>query len=257
MDLAHQTKGHGPTVVFLHAGIADSRMWEPQWESFAGHYRLLRCDLAGFGRTPLDGLRVAYAQDVVELLDGLGAASAGLIGASLGGRVALEVAVGRPDLVAKLVLVDSGLPGLDWSEDVRRYGAAEDEAVARGDLEAATELNLRMWVDGPRRAAKDVDPKVRAAVAEMQRRALEVQAPHWEELEEDMLVPDVAARLREVEAPTLVLVGEEDVDDMQALARRFAAEIPVARMASIPGAAHLPSLEQPAVFDEFVLGFLS
>jgi 3-oxoadipate enol-lactonase len=257
VELAHQTEGDGPTVVFLHAGIADSRMWEPQWTSFAAHYRLLRCDLPGFGRTPLDGLRVTYAQDVLDLLDGLGVTTAGLVGSSLGGRVALELAVARPDLVAKLVLVASGLPGLDWSEHVRTYGAAEDEAVARGDLEAATELNLRMWVDGPRRAAADVDPLVRAAVAEMQRRALELQAPHWEQLEEDMLVPDVAARLDEVEAPTLVVVGDEDVDDMQALARRLAAEIPTARMATIAGAAHLPSLEQPAAFDELVLGFLS
>jgi 3-oxoadipate enol-lactonase len=257
VELAHQTEGDGPTVVFLHAGIADSRMWEPQWTSFAAHYRLLRCDLAGFGRTPLAGLRVTYAQDVLDLLDGLGVMTAGLVGSSLGGRVALEVAVARPELVAKLVLVAAGLPGLDWSERVRTYGAAEDEAVARGDLEAATELNLRMWVDGPRRAAADVDPAVRAAVAEMQRRALELQAPHSEQLEEDMLVPDVAARLGEVQAPTLVLVGDQDVDDMQGLARRFAAEIPVARMATIRGAAHLPSLEQPAAFDELVLEFLS
>jgi 3-oxoadipate enol-lactonase len=253
----YELTGAGPVVAFLHAGIADSRMWEPQWGSFAAHYRLLRCDFAGFGRTPLDGLRVAYAQDVIELLDGLGVERAGLIGASLGGRVALEVAVARPDLVAKLVLVASGLPGLDWSEEVRTYGAAEDEAVARGDLEAATELNMRMWVDGPRREAADVDPLVRAAVAVMQRRALELQAPHWEQIEEDMLVPDVATRLGEVEAPTLVLVGDEDVGDMQLIARRLTAEIPVARVASIPGAAHLPSLEQPAAFDELVLGFLS
>ena len=253
----HEVTGAGLAIVFLHEGIADSRMWEPQWTSFATRYRLLRCDFAGFGRTAIDRLPVTHAQDVVNLLDELDISSAGVVGASMGGRVALELAVARPDLVQTLVLEDAGLPGVNWSEAVRAYGAAEDKAVARGDLEAATEINLRMWVDGPRRAAKDVDPKVRAAVAEMQRRALEVQAPHWEELEEDMLVPDVAARLGEVEAPTLVLVGEEDVDDMQALARRFAAEIPVARMASIPGAAHLPSLEQPAVFDELVLGFLS
>jgi 3-oxoadipate enol-lactonase len=159
--------------------------------------------------------------------------------------------------VRALVLVDAGLPGVEWSEVVRAYGAAEDEAVTRGDLAAAAEINLRMWVDGPRRAAEDVDPSVRAAVAEMQRSALELQAPCWQHLAEDLLVPEIAERLDEVQAPTLVLVGEEDVDDMHVLAERFATEIPRARLATIPGAAHMPSLEQPAAFDKLVLEFFA
>src|SRR5438270_99245 len=211
MGVYYELSGSGPPIVFIHEAIADSRMWEPQWTSFAGRNRLLRLDLAGFGRTPIERLPVTHAQDVVGLLDELDISAAGVVGASLGGRVALELAVARPDLVRALVLVDAGLAGVDWSEVVLAYGAAEDEAVARGDLEAATELNLRMWVDGPRRAAADVDPGVRAAVAEMQRRALELQAPHWESLDEDLLVPDIAERLDEVQPATLVLVGEDDV----------------------------------------------
>jgi pimeloyl-ACP methyl ester carboxylesterase len=255
--LYHEVNGAGPAVVLLHEGIADSRMWEPQWTSFATRYRLLRCDLSGFGCTPIERLPVTHAQDVLCLLDELDISSAGIVGASLGGRVALELAVARPDLVRALVLEDAGLPGVNWSEVVRAYGAAEDDAVARGDLDAATEINLRMWVDGPRRAAADVDPHVRAAVAEMQRQALELQAPHWERFDEDLLVPDIAERLGEVQASTLVLVGEEDVQDMHALAERFATEIPRARLVTIPGAAHLPNLEQPAAFNRLVLEFLA
>lgn len=257
MALYHEVNGAGPAIVLLHEGIADSRMWEPQWISFATRYRLLRCDLSGFGRTPIERLPVTHGQDVVCLLDELDISSAGIVGASLGGRVALELAVARPDLVRALVLEDAGLPGVNWSEVVRAYGAAEDDAVARGDLDAATEINLRMWVDGPRRAAADVDPHVRAAVAEMQRQALELQAPYRERFDEDPLVPDIAERLGEVQASTLVLVGEEDVEDMHALAERFATEIPRARLVTIPGAAHLPNLEQPAAFNRLVLEFLA
>jgi len=257
MALHHELRGSGPTVVFLHAGIVDSRMWDPQWDSFASRYRLLRCDLAGFGRSPIAGVPLTHAADVVGLLDVLGISGAGIVGASLGGRVALEVAVARPDLVGALVLAGAPLPDVDWTQAVRTYGAAEDEAVTRGDLDAATELNLRMWVDGPGRTAADVDPGVRAAVARMQRDALEMQAPVWDSLDEDPLVADLAARLGALATPTLVLVGEEDVEDMQGLARRFATEIPGARRATIAGAAHLPSLEQPAAFDELVLDFLA
>ncbi len=91
----------------------------------------------------------------------------------------------------------------------------------------------------------------------MQRRALELQVPHWEEADEELLVPDVADRLAEVRAPTLVVVGEEDFDEMQAIGRKLAAEIPDARLETIPGAAHIPSLERPELFDPLVLGFLA
>ena len=91
----------------------------------------------------------------------------------------------------------------------------------------------------------------------MVRRALELQAPHWEELDEELLVPDVAERLGQMRAPTLALAGEEDVEDMQELARRFAREIPRARHATIADAAHMPNLERPAVFDALVLPFLA
>jgi 3-oxoadipate enol-lactonase len=255
--LYHEEEGSGPPIVFIHAGIADSRMWEPQWASFATRYRLLRCDLPGFGRTPLDDPAFTYARDVIDLLDELAVSSAVLVGASLGGRVALEIAVTRPDLVGALVLVAAGLPGHLGSETVRAYGEAEDAAVARGDLAAATELNLRMWVDGPRRSAADVDPSVRATAGEMVRRALELQAHAWEDLADVPLVDDLADRLGDVQAPTLVIVGDEDVDDIRALAQKLVDEIPRARLATIRNAAHLPSLEQPAVFDDLVLGFLA
>jgi 3-oxoadipate enol-lactonase len=255
--LSHELAGSGAPVVFLHEGIADSRMWDPQWTSFAQRYRLVRCDLAGFGRTPIERVPLTHARDVAELLGELRTARAGLIGCSLGGRVALELAVAHPELVRALVLCGAGLPDFEWSDAVRTYGAAEDEAVARGDLDAATELNMRMWVDGPRRSPEDVDPGVRAAMAEMQRHALELQGPRWSELDEDLLVPDVAARLGEVRAPTLVLVGEEDVEDMHRIADTLAASIPDARRATIPGAAHVPNLEQPAAFDALVLEFLA
>ena len=257
MGLYHEVEGDGPTIVFIHEGIADSRMWDPQWASFAARYRLVRLDLSGFGRTPVGPPPVTHASDVLAVLDELGISSAAVVGASLGGRVALEIAVARPGLVRALVLEDAGFPGVDWSDEVRAGWAAEDEAVARGDLDAATEANLRLWVDGPNRAPADVDPAFRAAVGGMVRRALELQAPHWDDLDEELLVPDLAERLGEVRAPTLALAGEEDVEDMQELARRFAREIPRVQHATIAGAAHMPNLERPEAFDALVLAFLS
>jgi 3-oxoadipate enol-lactonase len=256
VTLHHEVEGSGPAVVFVHSGIADSRSWDPQWSSFE-RYRRIRLDLRGFGRSPVGTLPLGHARDVAELLDELGVSGAALVGCSLGGRVALELAIARPDLVGALVLVGAALPGHEWSEEGRAYGQAEDEAVERGDLDAATELNLRMWVDGPRRSPADVDPAVREKLREMQRHALDLQAPVWSELAEERLVEDLAGRLSEVRVPTLVLVGEEDVSDIHAIAARLAAGIPGARTATIARAAHVPNLERPADFDALVLGFLA
>jgi pimeloyl-ACP methyl ester carboxylesterase len=249
--------GDGAAVVLLHEGICDSRMWEPQWQPFAAIHRAVRCDLRGFGRSPLPPEPFSNARDLIELLAELGIERAALIGASLGGRVALEVAVARPELVSALVLVGAVLPAHDWSETVRTYGAAEEQALERGDLDAAVEANLRMWVDGPYRGPEAVDPAVRATVGEMQRRAFELQLPVADQAEEELLVSDLDERIGEIRAPTLVLVGQADVSDVHEEAERFRREIADARYASIRGAAHVPNMERPGEFNEAVLTFLA
>jgi 3-oxoadipate enol-lactonase len=253
--LYSEVAGEGPAVVLVHEGICDSRMWEPQWESWSRSYRLLRVDLRGFGRTPLEPGPFAHARDLIEAVERQGIERAALVGVSLGGRVALEVAVARPDLVCALVLVAPGLPGHEWSDELRAEWAEEETACEARDLDAAVEVSLRTWVDGPHRRPEDVDPDVRRRVAEMQRRAYEL-ALGIEEDEEELLVEDLADRLGEVRAPTLVVVGEEDQPDMHAIAERLAREIPAARLAKIPATAHVPSIERPGEFDELVKPFL-
>ena len=255
MELYAEVAGEGPAVALVHEGICDSRMWDPQWDSWSREFRLLRVDLRGFGRTPLEPGRFAHARDLIAALEAHGFDRVALVGVSLGGRVVLEVALARPELVSALVLVAPGLPGHAWSEQALAGWGEEEAALGAGDLERAVELNLRMWVDGPRRRPEDVDAGLRARVAEMQRSAFELQLP-LDEDEEELLVEDLAQRLSEIQAPTLVLVGEEDQPDMQAIADRLAQEIPAARRATIPNTAHVPSMERPREFDELVLPFL-
>ena len=156
-----------------------------------------------------------------------------------------------------LVLVGSALPGHDWTEETQAGWAEEEAAIEAGDLDAAVEVNLRMWVDGPGRKPADVDGAVRDQVGEMQRRAFELQIPIGEEAEEEPLVPDLVERLGEIDVPTLIIVGEEDRPDMHSIADRLEASIPHARRTTIPATAHVPSLERPAEFDRLVLEFLS
>jgi 3-oxoadipate enol-lactonase len=257
MSLYQEVAGDGPAVVLVHAGICDSRMWDPQWTTFPRAHRTVRYDLRGFGRSPLTPGPFSHARDLLALLDQLGLERASLVAASYGGQVALDVAVAHPDRVDRLVLVDARLPLDEWSDQVKAFGAEEEAALERGDLDAAVEANLTMWVDGPQRPPGTADPAVREQVRRMQRRAFELQLPVWEEADEEELVPDLAQRLHQVRAPSLVLAGELDVADFRRIAERLAVEIPGARHATIAGAAHLPSMERPAEFDRLVLAFLA
>jgi pimeloyl-ACP methyl ester carboxylesterase len=240
--------------VLVHAGIADRRMWDPQVGAFAARHRVLRCDLRGFGESTKPPAEFAYHEDLRGLLEALAIPRAALLGLSLGSRVALDFALASPHLTAALVLAAPALGGAPVSEARARYDAAEEAALERGDLPAAVEINLRMWVDGPRRAPEAVAPDVRARAGELLHDVLAgppVPArPRW-------LEPPAAGRLGEVRVPTLVVVGDHDVPDTQANADRLAAEIPGARLAVVPGVAHLVNMEAPAVFNRLVLDFLA
>ena len=255
MSVWFDVHGEGPAMVLVHAGVADSRMWEPQLRTFPESHRVVRVDLPGFGESPFETDVVSYRGAIREALDGAGLERAALVGTSLGGRSALELVLDSPERVSALVLVGPGLDDHEWSEQVKAFGAEEEAALQRGDLDAAVTANLRLWLAGPGRDLDAVDPQVRELVAEMQRQAFRLSKGH-DDLQADRLDPPASARLAEVQVPTLVLTGDEDVDDIHAIADRLQREIPGAERATISDAAHLPSLERPDEFDRIVLAFL-
>jgi 3-oxoadipate enol-lactonase len=243
------------SVLLLHAGIADSRMWEPQVEVLeAAGYQVIAPDLRGFGECRLEPALFSHLRDVEAVLDG----PAAVVGCSLGGRVALELAVHRPDLVERLVVIAPGLPGWEWSDETRAGWAAEEQAFESGDFEHAAEASVRLWVDGPNRSPEQVDPGLRAAVTAMVLRSYELQQDAWEAgaQEDDVLDPPVSGRLGEIRCPTMVLVGEDDVGDMRAIAAHVARSIEGARLVGIANAGHLPSLERADEVNALLLGFL-
>lgn len=243
------------TVLLLHAGIADSRMWQPQIEVLrSAGYRVLAPDLRGFGQNVLEPVSFSYVRDVETLLDG----PAAVVGNSLGGRVALELALYRPELVKRLVVIAPGLPDWEWSAETRAGWAKEEAAYEAGDLDAAAEASLQMWVDGPRRSPDEVDSAMRQAVRTMVLRSYEMQQQGSEggAREEEILDTPVSGRLDEIHCPTLVIVGDEDVADMRSIATHVADSVSDAQLVNVSGAAHLPSLERADEVNALLLGFL-
>lgn len=236
-------------VVLIHAGVADRRMWDPIWPALTRERDVVRVDLRGFGDSAARPTGpVSQAGDVLDALAEIGVGHCHLVGASFGAGVAVEVALTRPSAVASLLLAapaGSLLAGV--TPDLQTFFDAEGTALDRGDLDAAVEVNLSWWVEGPRRSTGQVDPAVRELVARMQRRAFEVTAD-WDEVEEEELEPPARDRLGEIAVPVLVLVGGLDLDTVRAAAARVVAETADARRVDWPDVGHLLALERPADF---------
>ena len=245
-------------VVLIHAGIADRRMWQPQWSALTAQRDAVRLDLRGFGESaqrPPGAL--SPVDDVIDTLAALSIGRCHLVGASFGAGVAVEVALKRPEHVDSLLLsAPGGSLIAQATPDLRAFFDAERSALARDDLDGAVEANLSWWVDGPHREAHDVDPAVRELVGQMQRQAFELTAG-WDAVEEAELDPPALERLAEIQVPTLVLVGALDLDAIVDTARRLTDAIPHARRVDWPETAHLPSMERPDDFLALLRGWLA
>lgn len=241
-------------ILLLHAGVADSRMWQPQMEDLCGAFRLIAPDLRGYGRSPIPGGPFAYHKDVVHLLDHLGIDSTWMIGASFGARIAVDTCLVFPERVAGLVLVSPTIGGFEPGEEIEAFNNEEEVLLGEGDIEGATELNMRMWLEGPNRVRSDIDPTVRSRVAQMQREAFQIPIPNGAEF---LGVDFVAVeRLEEITCPVLVVVGELDVRAVIEHALLVARRIPGAKLQRISKAAHMLSLEASARFSEMVREFI-
>ncbi|MBM7503568.1 alpha/beta fold hydrolase [Agromyces aurantiacus] len=245
----------GVPVVLIHAGIADRRMWDPQWAQLTTTRSAVRLDLRGFGESTAepDGAW-SHVTDVLETLRRLGIDRCHLVGASFGSGVAVEVALSAPELVESLLLCPPGGSLLaELTPDLRAFFDAERDALARDDLDAAVEANVDAWVVGPRRDASEVDPDVVAAVRVMQRRAFDIAASWQSDADPDELDPPALERLPGIAARTLVIVGGHDLETTDDAASRVVDGIAGARRIDWPDVAHLPSLERPQAFLDVLL----
>jgi pimeloyl-ACP methyl ester carboxylesterase len=236
--------GDGPAVVLLHAGVADRRMWNDVAAALAVDYRVIRFDARGYGASPPSAVAFLPASDVVAVMDDLRVERAHLVGASMGGYVALDVALAHPSRVASLALLASGLPEYDFGPQVTEYWREEERLLASGDLDAVVELNLEMWLLG---TGRGWTPRLESVAAKLrdQLRIIAMNQASGEDLGE-LARPLTRDTLGTLRVPTLVVVGENDPGDLVHISESIATWIPAARLVVMPDTGHLPALERPA-----------
>ena len=240
--------GSGAAVILLHAGVADRRMWEDLLPDLAAAgFRAVAFDLPGFGDAEVEPGPQAPWNDVLMAMNELGIERAALVGNSFGAAIALRVAVVAPTRVDALVLVGTPMPG-EPSDRLAAAWEAEEEALVRGDIDAAVEAVAEAWTKpGP----------VRELVEEMQRRAFELQLEAGEVEDAPDPVEEDPESLTRIDVPLLAIAGAEDMPDFVTGADTLARVVPGARHVVVEGAGHLVPLEAPDEFRALLIDFLT
>jgi pimeloyl-ACP methyl ester carboxylesterase len=252
LRIYYEEHGSGVPVVLGHSFLCSGEMWAPQVGPLAETARVINIDLRGHGRSGrIESSFTLYdlVADVVAVLDQLGVERAVWAGLSIGGMVALRAALSVPDRVAALILLDAH--------------AGAEAALKRLKYRA---MGLGARLLGIRPFVPTILPLMFGATT---RRTNATLVTSWKEKFDSVDVPStlrcldalmrrdsVLERLREIDVPTLVIVGEEDVSLPPACSEQIAAGVTGAGLLRVPKAGHLSTLEQPEAVTQAMLGFL-
>lgn len=232
--------GEGPPLLLIHGAASSHLVWGAQLRSLSVRGRVLALDLPGHGRSdpPGEATIEGYREACLGFLEALGMERVVLVGHSMGGAIALSLALARPDLVASLVLVATGAR-LRVAPAILSGLLADREGTAR--IVVANSLSARAGEELRQRS-----------LAEFLSCPAPVAAADFAACD----AFDVSERLSGLPVPTLVVSGSEDLLTPARRTDFLVAAIPGARAARIEGAGHSVMIERPEVVDRVVLEFL-
>ncbi len=255
-ELVASVDGTGGDAVLVHAGVADRRAWYPLMDELSDRWRLIAYDGRGFGDTMYRTGIHDPRGDLAEVVAQLATAPVAIVGNSQGGALAIDVALWRPELVRRLVLIGSAVRGAPPPDDVPEaiitLDTRIDEAWEAGDVDGANRMEAHMWLDGPLASEGRVTGALRDLFLDMNGIAL--RAP---EVGASVPIPDAWDRLEQITAPTLVISGSLDLPHFRDRQAALVERIPDARLEVIDDVAHLPALEAPESVARLIDSFLS
>lgn len=242
--LAVSYAGDGPLVLFLHGIRGNRRNWNPQVEALAAEgFKAAAWDARGYGDSDdypgQLNFRDHFVGDVLRVAEHFAAAKFHLIGLSMGGRIARNVAIYHPQRLYSLTVVNAN-PGFNAmsAEDVRRF---------------VTERKNRT----PESIRKLLGPNARKGAYEELVQSIEmIREESYRKTLEASVAQDRDAPIENIRVPTLIVAGEDDTVYPPELARGMAKRIAGAELATMKGAGHLANLEQPEEFNRILLQFL-
>ncbi|MEI5991230.1 hypothetical protein A5881_002763 [Enterococcus termitis] len=248
-----ESKGSGPHLLLIHAGIADSRMWDYEFHSLAQQFQVTRFDLPDFGQSSFTGGAFSYASIINELLDHLAIKQTYIFAAFFGGKIALDFVTANPKRCLQLALESSAIDEWDFSEELQRYDEKEEQLLTLKHFEQAAELNYQTWILRGR-SPETLDSSIRELVIDMQMVAFTQPEPPLP-IEELPTAQPLSETLDQLTLPVLIIIGERDVDDFKNIAAFLHQKIAHAKKVAIPEAAHLANLEAPKLVEQLIVSF--
>jgi pimeloyl-ACP methyl ester carboxylesterase len=251
-QLYYETSGQGDkTVVFIHDGLVHGEIWDNQFLTFAKKFRVIRYDRRGYGRSSKPEKTYSNIEDLHSLLENLKIEKAVLIGMSAGGGLAIDFTLKYSDKVTSLVVVGAVVSGFTYSDHLLTRGGRLTAAdytnpekllhylIKEDPYEIApqnTAIKDTLW-NLMKAYPQNIDFSKNALIAPLERQAI--------------------GALNEIQVPTFIVIGEYDIPDVFVHAGAIESGIPNAQKVIIRNSAHLVPLEQPEVFNEQVLNFLT
>ena len=250
ITLEYDEAGAGQPVVLLHGHPFNRTMWRPQLRALSHAFRVIAPDLRGYGESPMTPGTVPMATlagDVWTLLDGLGVKRTALVGLSMGGLVAMEMALAQPERVWALGLTATTAEPVKAGEREQRRALAD--AAEREGMRPLVEMM------GPKLLAPGTDPET----VEFVRAMMESNDPEGAAaaLRGRAERPDYRPGLGTLRMPVWVCVGDQDEYSTAEITRELVGSLAAPQTLTLPGVGHLPNLERPDAFNAALERFLA
>jgi 3-oxoadipate enol-lactonase len=250
MKLHIEDEGAGEPVILAHAGVTDRRVWAEAVPALVGGgYRAISYDMPGYGRSPRPEGRFSLVTEALTVLDAVGVESAHWVGLSQGAATGVDVALAEPSRIRSLSLVAPGMSGYDWP-DLPGKDARVAAWESRDGNGLALEI-LRLW--GP----MSFDPAGNLRPDDPAARVVLDQADWFLQDEDEAEEPAAEPRLGQITVPTLIVLGDRDVEPITDIGRRYERGITGSRLVTLAPADHLLPLRVPDRLHPLLLAHLA
>jgi len=231
-DLFYEIEGHGKSLVLIHGGGTDSRVWDNIKSQLKEKYQVVVYDLRGHGQSPVPHEPVNHVDDLVNLLDGLELDQVSLIGHSLGGQIATDYALKYPEKVESLILLSPGLTGFTYDSAFQEMGQAMWKVVPDVDKM----LNVMMNTPKAYAMQETMRSSQKDKVTKIHKENIQ-KSLTWKNFEQIWPEPPARDRLEDLTVVTLFIVGKEDKKDIFEIEKLFKS-VPNIEFYHIEGADH-------------------
>lgn len=246
-SIFYEISGSGPTIVLIHDGLIHREVWDAQFIYFSKKYKVVRYDRRGYGKSSPATGNYSNLEDLNTLFTQLKIDRACLIGASSGGRLALDFTLMYPQKASSMILVGAVVGGFSFTKHFNTRGGH-----LPSDLKDNQKESLYYASDDPYEIYHENKAAKNKLIELVKNNPIRI---YGSQIIASQKTP-AYKRLNEINIPVLILCGEFDIPDVHAHAGAINAGISNSRRIVIPKAGHLIPMEQPDLFNETVANFL-